>query len=90
MAEGKIDHSMIWLSHDERMRTAVSIAPETARLYQATLTAEGVETQEQIDILRSIGIGCAQGYFFSPAVPLEQLIELGVGCEGFRSERRGD
>ncbi len=89
-AEVKIDHSMISLLHYERMRTAVSIAQETARLYQATLTAEGVETQEQIDILRSIGIGCAQGYFFSPAVPLEQLIELGVGCEGLRSERRGD
>ncbi|WP_414158528.1 EAL domain-containing protein [Pseudomonas sp. BNK-45] len=88
-AEVKIDHSMISLLHYERMRTAVTIAQESARLYQATLTAEGVETQEQIDILRSIGIGCAQGYFFSPAVPLEQLIELGIECERGQGERWG-
>ncbi len=88
-AEVKIDHSMISLLHYERMRTAVSIAQESARLYQATLTAEGVETQEQIDILRSIGIGCAQGYFFSPAVPLAQLIELGIECERGQGEKRG-
>lgn len=75
-SEVKIDHSMISLLHYERMRTAVSIAQESARLYQATLTAEGVETQEQIDILQSIGIRCAQGYIFSPAVPLAELIEL--------------
>ncbi|ROL82589.1 hypothetical protein BLX41_01990 [Pseudomonas protegens] len=79
-SEVKIDHSMISLLHYERMRTAVSIAQESARLYQATLTAEGVETQEQIDILQSIGIRCAQGYFFSPAVPLATLIELGSGA----------
>lgn len=75
-SEVKIDHSMISLLHYERMRTAVSIAQESARLYQATLTAEGVETQEQIDILQNIGIRCAQGYIFSPAVPLAELIEL--------------
>lgn len=87
--EVKIDHSMISLLHYERMRTAVSIAQESARLYQATLTAEGVETQEQIDILTSIGIGYAQGYFFSPAVPLAELIELGLAAEQCGRDRSG-
>ncbi|KAF0864246.1 EAL domain-containing protein [Pseudomonas sp. LD120] len=80
-SEVKLDHSMISLLHYERMRTAVSIAQESARLYQATVTAEGVETQEQIDILKTIGIACAQGYFFSPAVPLAQLIALALASE---------
>ncbi|NBF06735.1 EAL domain-containing protein [Pseudomonas sp. Fl5BN2] len=85
--EVKIDHSMISLLHYERMRTAVSIALQSARLYEATLTAEGVETQEQIDILQGIGIHCAQGYFFSPAVPLAELIELGIAAECSDSDR---
>ena len=32
-------------------------------------TAEGVETQEQLDALASAGCTEVQGYLFSPAVP---------------------
>lgn len=76
--EVKIDHSMTSQLHYERMRTAVSIALESARLYGASLTAEGVETEEQMAILKNIGITCIQGYAFSEAVPLPDLIKLGL------------
>lgn len=77
-SEVKIDHSMTSQLHYERMRTAVSIALESARLYGASLTAEGVETEEQMAILKNIGITCIQGYAFSEAVPLPDLIKLGL------------
>ncbi|MDE2418911.1 MAG: EAL domain-containing protein [Burkholderiales bacterium] len=32
--------------------------------------AEGVETQEQLDLLRQIGCDCGQGYFFARPMPL--------------------
>jgi diguanylate cyclase (GGDEF)-like protein len=41
-----------------------------------TTTAEGVETEEQRDILRKLGCNEMQGYLFSPAVPVERLANL--------------
>ena len=36
-------------------------------------TAEGVETQEQLDILRAEGCTQVQGYLFSPPRPLAEI-----------------
>jgi diguanylate cyclase (GGDEF)-like protein len=41
-----------------------------------TTTAEGVETQEQLDKMRSEGCSEVQGYFFSRPVPAGQIGEL--------------
>ena len=38
-----------------------------------TVTAEGVETQGQLDLLHEYGCDEAQGYFFSRPLPLEQI-----------------
>ncbi len=41
-----------------------------------TTVAEGIENQEQLDILRDLGCNFGQGYFFSPPVCLEDAIAL--------------
>lgn len=41
-----------------------------------TTVAEGIENQLQLDILRTLGCNYGQGYFFSPALPLEKAINL--------------
>ena len=38
--------------------------------------AEGVETQEQLDLLKAAGCDYAQGFLFSPALPPEQFEKL--------------
>lgn len=38
--------------------------------------AEGVETREQLDILRKLGCRIVQGYFISRPVPAEQIAAL--------------
>ncbi|MBI3274361.1 MAG: EAL domain-containing protein, partial [Methylocystis sp.] len=38
------------------------------------LVAEGVETFEQLAILQSMNVNLAQGFLFSPAVPLAELM----------------
>jgi EAL domain-containing protein (putative c-di-GMP-specific phosphodiesterase class I) len=39
-------------------------------------TAEGVETQEQVDKVRAEGCTEMQGYFFSPPRPIEEIERL--------------
>jgi diguanylate cyclase (GGDEF)-like protein len=46
-----------------------------------TTTAEGVETQEQLDKMRSEGCNEVQGYFFSKPVPAGQIAGLLAGFE---------
>ncbi|MDE0804216.1 MAG: EAL domain-containing protein, partial [Acidimicrobiales bacterium] len=42
--------------------------------------AEGIETDEQLAALRAMGCQLGQGYYFSRAVPIEDLLlDLGSG-----------
>jgi diguanylate cyclase len=78
-------------------RIAYPDEPQHATLLQgivhvaATLgiavVAEGVETAEQRDILRSMGCAYAQGYLYSPAVPLGEVAEAVARVEKERVTR---
>jgi diguanylate cyclase (GGDEF)-like protein len=41
-----------------------------------TTTAEGVETREQLDLVRQLGCTDVQGFFYSPPVPVAELTKL--------------
>ncbi len=41
-----------------------------------SVTAEGVETREQFDLLREMGCEATQGYFMSRPVPAEEAARL--------------
>lgn len=57
--------------------------PEDAKLVEAIVgigraldlqvTAEGIETQETVDLLRKLGCETGQGFFFGRPVPIEEL-----------------
>jgi EAL domain-containing protein (putative c-di-GMP-specific phosphodiesterase class I) len=49
-----------------------------------TTTAEGVETQQQLELLRALGCAEMQGYLFSPAKPAAEIRQL------FHRERSAD
>ncbi len=73
----KIDQSFvadITTSADdaEIIRAIVTIG----KTLNKTVVAEGVETQEQVDILREYGCDQIQGYFFCPPIPAEELTEF--------------
>jgi EAL domain-containing protein (putative c-di-GMP-specific phosphodiesterase class I) len=38
-----------------------------------TTTAEGVETREQLDLVRNLGCTDVQGFYYSPPVPVREL-----------------
>lgn len=51
---------------------------ELARDNGLTLTAVGVETQSQLNVLRQAGCRYAQGYLLSPPLSANELDELGI------------
>ncbi len=38
------------------------------------VTGEGIETVEQLTLLRELGCNWGQGYFFAPALPADELV----------------
>jgi len=46
------------------------------------LVAEGVETVAQRDLLRKMGCRYAQGFYYSPAVPVDRVVALAAELEG--------
>ena len=71
------------LGEDARARAVVASIAGLARNLQLDLVAEGVETEEQRDLLRAMGCNVAQGYLFSPALPASSLFPRG----GFGGKR---
>lgn len=57
---------------DEVSRAVIRLANEL----HMTTVAEGVETLEQIHLLRLLGCDLAQGYYFSRPLPPDQLLPL--------------
>ena len=54
----------------------VSAIVSLAHSLRLKVVAEGVETREQLDFLKTLGCDQYQGYYFSPAVPPQQFALL--------------
>lgn len=54
----------------------VAIMIEIARLLEVPVIAEGVETEEQMLLLRELGCDIIQGYYFSKPLPSEEFDKL--------------
>ncbi|MBV8117358.1 MAG: EAL domain-containing protein, partial [Candidatus Eremiobacteraeota bacterium] len=68
----KIDRSFISsLPGDEQTLEIVRAIVALSKALGLHTTAEGVETPEQFDAIRRLGIDYAQGFWFSPAVDFE-------------------
>ena len=73
----KIDRSFVdGLADDADDREIATTIIAMARSLNLDVLAEGVETQQQLDILRGLGCGAYQGYLFSRPVPAEALSPL--------------
>ena len=51
----------------------VGIMIDIARLLEVPVIAEGVETREQMELLKSIGCDIIQGYYFSKPLPADEF-----------------
>jgi EAL domain-containing protein (putative c-di-GMP-specific phosphodiesterase class I)/AmiR/NasT family two-component response regulator len=72
----KLDISLTQNIHSDRARRALATALISfASEIEAAIVAEGIETQEQMDTLRSLGVEYGQGYFLARPGPLVPVAE---------------
>jgi EAL domain-containing protein (putative c-di-GMP-specific phosphodiesterase class I) len=70
----KIDRSFIRnVTSDPEDATIVKAMIDLGHNLKLTLTAEGVETREQLEFLRAQGCDYAQGFFFNHPAPAEDV-----------------
>ena len=73
----KLDRSFIEpIAHDPRAAAVVRAVIDIARVLHLTTVAEGVEDLETVNCLRDFGCDFVQGYFYSPPLTAEQVLEL--------------
>lgn len=70
------------LPADRGAEAIVRSTLELARSLGLQVIAEGIETPEQWDALKALGCKYGQGYHLMPAVPLEELLEIGDRADG--------
>jgi diguanylate cyclase (GGDEF)-like protein len=75
--ELKIDRSFVsGMTADPLQHRLVGTIIDLAQGMGHRVVAEGVETEEQRRMLLGLGCTIAQGYLFSPAVPLDEFVAL--------------
>jgi diguanylate cyclase (GGDEF)-like protein len=73
----KIDRSFIQdLANGAEPRAIVHAVAGLAKCLNMISTAEGVETQQQLDTLQAVGCTEMQGYLFSKAKPADEIVKL--------------
>ena len=73
--ELKIDRSLISpLGREKKSEDLLDFMLRLANQLGAVVVAEGVETQQQVDILRQFGCSRLQGYFFSRPEPADAVV----------------
>jgi EAL domain-containing protein (putative c-di-GMP-specific phosphodiesterase class I) len=71
----KLDQTLVAdLDRDERGRAIVAAVVGLAQSLGMGVTAEGIETAEQLARLRELGCNWGQGYFFTPPLSPDELV----------------
>jgi EAL domain-containing protein (putative c-di-GMP-specific phosphodiesterase class I) len=76
----KIDRSFIQnLGHDHEAAAIVTSVVTLGHAMGLTVTAEGVESRNQMQLLHAAGCNELQGYLFSRALPAAAIVEILAG-----------
>ncbi len=79
----KIDKSFVdGLGSNRNSESICSAILQLSHALGMTVVAEGIENQQQLEILQSLGCDYGQGYFFSKPLSFDQVMVLGK--ESFR------
>lgn len=64
------------MQNDEKSMKLVELILDIAKFLKIPVIAEGVETEEQLLLLKERGCDIVQGYYFSKPVPAEDFVEF--------------
>jgi EAL domain-containing protein (putative c-di-GMP-specific phosphodiesterase class I) len=79
----KIDRSFIQgIADEEDSAEIVGAILELARSLEMDVVAEGIETAEQVERLKSLGCRLEQGYYFAKPMNAEAISEILVAANG--------
>ena len=85
LASVKVDRSFIArIDDDSSERSIVEAVVKLAHGLGLGVVAEGVETLKQLDSARSIGFNVIQGWHYSPARDLAEIVEMLETSKGTR------
>ena len=59
----------------KKKSTIIEAIYAISRVYEYKIVAEGVETIDQLEYLKEIGIQICQGYLFDKPMPFHKLLE---------------
>jgi PAS domain S-box-containing protein len=75
-SELKLDRSFVrGAAEKPAARAILSSTLEMAKKLKLATVAEGVETQQDLDLVRGLGCDLVQGWFVAKAMPLDELIK---------------
>jgi EAL domain-containing protein (putative c-di-GMP-specific phosphodiesterase class I) len=70
----KVDRSFVSnLGHDQHVDAIITTIMGLGRSFNVPITAEGIETEAQLERLRAVGCQYGQGYLFGKPQPLDAL-----------------
>ena len=70
----KMDRGFIRnIEHEEKDIQLVALILDIAKNLNVPVIAEGVETEEQIRLLKGLGCAMVQGYYFSKPLPADEF-----------------
>jgi len=73
----KIDKSFVsQITHDDRSAAIIRMIVDLVKAFHRTCIAEGVETQEQAQFLKAIGVDYGQGYHYGRPAPAEEATRI--------------
>jgi EAL domain-containing protein (putative c-di-GMP-specific phosphodiesterase class I) len=85
----KIDRAFVTGIHErKRAMTIIQSVVTLGRGLGMEIVAEGVETEAEASVMRLVGVTELQGFFFSQAVPAEQVAELQQGFQRPKAETK--
>ena len=85
----KIDKSFSdLLVEDEKTRSIVKLLTELGHTNEIEVIIEGVDSQEQVDILKKMHIDTIQGFYYSKPLPLNEFEEF-LKNNKFEKKERG-
>ncbi len=71
----KVDRSFLMNNDEQKSAAVLSAICSLGQSLDFQVTGQGVETIEHAQLLRAAGCTEAQGYYFAPPMPLEQILK---------------